>query len=198
MDVYERVTGTTTRLVSTDGNFNAGFVAGSSDGSKAFFKSGDGRLFERAGRTTTEIPAQRLQVRRDHHRRWASLLHDAASLVPSDQDTNECLDANGGPVTCDDLYEYSDGTIKLVSAKPDGTGVGGGHAVFEALSGDEQHVYFTTGDQLTPDDTTPGCSRYYVDEEGNFIEFYGHVHRRIRPQRRDDHADLQHARTVLR
>ena len=42
--------------------------------------------------------------------------------------------------------------MKLISAKPDGTGANGARAAFAGLSEDEQHVFFVTGEQPVPEE----------------------------------------------
>jgi hypothetical protein len=129
-DVYERTNGTT-RLVSTgSGNSFVDFLAASGDGSTVFFRTlGAGAsLYKRANGTDTQIPTGNRGFGFDAATRDGSRVFFTTrdSLVASDQDDNTCVVEQGSPElfpdSCNDIYQYSNGTITLVSAKPDGTG----------------------------------------------------------------------------
>jgi hypothetical protein len=170
-DIYVR-SGGTTRLVSTAaGSASNDFFAASSDGSKAFYRvtNFSWKLYEYSNGVSTEVPLGNERftfgaISRDGSRVFFTT---KASLVPSDQDENTCLTKTpSGTIqsACEDVYEYSNGTMKLISAKPDGAGGSGAHASFAGLSPDEQHVFFLTGEQLVPEDADGLCSHTFYDE----------------------------------
>lgn len=165
-DVYEYADGVT-RLVSVplgaeihygDG---ARFAAASADGSRVFFRTydqltgddTDGGLddvYERAGGVTTLVTrgndapgANNAQIQfagvsRDGSRVF---FHTQAKMTDDDEDSGR-----------QDVYERSGGITKLVS-KP--TGVADpatGGARLEAISDDGSRVFFTSEQELTPDD----------------------------------------------
>ncbi len=170
-DVYDRTNGTT-RLVSTGGgSSSADFLGASRDGSKAFFwypSSLEGTVWVNSYGTLAQIPG----ICCGNGFRFGAISRDGArfifsagnTLVPADQDDGTCTREGHSALyqdRCEDMYEWSNGTFKLLSAKPDGTGGTGGDSHFAGLSEDEQHVFFTSGKQLVPEDADGPCSRTF-------------------------------------
>jgi hypothetical protein len=181
-DVYQRAGGETT-LISTaasgaNGPYGSRFFGASADGTRVFFGTYETlvpedtpgfSIYERSGDSTTLITRGAQPhfqaVSDDGSRVFFSTWE---SLVPLDNDDNTCRHVSQAGTfftPCDDIYMAEGGQISLVSAKPDGTGASGGDAVFERISNDGSHVFFTTGEQLVPEDTDGLCERSFFDDD---------------------------------
>jgi hypothetical protein len=181
-DVYERAAGVT-RLISTgpmggNGNATAFFEAASDDGTRVFFSTaekltsndpdGTNDIYRREGAVVTLMTHGSSgdvggRISRDGARFFYGT---EESLVPADTDGQDaCEDPNFGPRPCYDVYEYTSAGPALVSARTDGTGGTGSDSRLAGISDDGQHVYFTTGEQLAPEDTDGLCTRVLIDPD---------------------------------
>jgi hypothetical protein len=180
LDLYER-SGNVTSLVST-GPYSAypidvsRYVDVSSDGTRVFFETNEsltlddndyGRLdiYERSNGTTTlatKGTQDDISYGWDASRDGSSLVFMTLEpLVPEDVDTGACVDYDeygnpNGARPCEDVYEYSNGLLKLVSTGPIGGG-GGSDAEFplpplRSVSDDGDHVFFSTAEPLVSED----------------------------------------------
>jgi hypothetical protein len=167
-DVYERFAGATSRVSfgpsGGNGAFEAFFDAVSDDGSRAFFEtdeklvSGPGGdtdsyvdIYERSGGTTTQVSTGGTAGGNGA----SDVFFDAISADGSKvffttdekldtSDTDSCLGTG-----CDDVYEHSGGTTKLVSAG----GNGNFPVTFVGASDDGSRVFFETAEPISGSDT---------------------------------------------
>ena len=169
-DIYERVDGAETRLVSVGplgGNADLdAFIGGiTPDGRQVFFNTserltaddgdtrGDDVYVRRNGETTTLITAGYDDENSTANFAGASVdgshvfFHTLDSLVPEDLDVG-CGTFND---RCEDVYERHGGVTSLVSTGPLG-GSGPFFAAFLHSSEDGTRVLFRTSERLTQDD----------------------------------------------
>lgn len=181
-DIYERLNGKITRLVSTgplDTPVSPGsafFGGASADGRRVIFETsqplvlGDNDamtdVYERAGGTTTLISTGSLDGMTPATGRYFGQSRDgsnvffetAARLEPEDHDS--CgLDQDD----CDDVYERSDGVTRLVSTGPNEAETR--NADFAGASADGSRVFFMTRERLVPGDVD-GRRDLYMREGG--------------------------------
>jgi hypothetical protein len=183
-DVYERTLDGMVRLVSTspvsqDGPFDAIFGGASADGSRVFFSTAEPLLtsdtdngydvYERMGDETKLVSTSPASTSGPYHAGFDAVSADGKRiflstdepLVP--QDTDSCTEHPYPPGTapgCTDVYEYSGGTMRLLSTGPAG-GNGNFEASFAGISKDGSHVLFTTDEQLVSSDTDEGVEDIY-------------------------------------
>jgi hypothetical protein len=164
-DIYERVDGALTRLVSTGSGYSnltcVDFHGTSADGHRAYFDSnsrltdeggGAGAYVRTDGTSTTWLaPAYRFWFSPDGAHIFFVV---GENLVP--EDTDSCETFSG---VCDDVYERFAGQTRLVSTGPlDASGPFG--AFYWGSSADGAHVIFNTGERMTPDDFDAGPDIY--------------------------------------
>ena len=141
-----------------NGAVNAFFDASSSDGSRAIFETSESLvpadtdssfdIYERVGNTTNLLSTGPSGGNAPEDAFFDAASTDgthvffdtAESLVPADTDNSI------------DVYEYSGGTVTLVSTGPTG-GNGNFDVFFDGISADGSHVYFETDEKLTSGDT---------------------------------------------
>jgi hypothetical protein len=170
LDEYERVGGTTTRLVTTgpaggngpfDGNFNFDSFAVSEDGERAFFATNERLVsedtdsnydvYERVGGTTTRLVSTGpLGGNGDFNSVFRSITPDGSRVFFYTYETLTMDDRDGG---APDIYERAGNDTTLISTGPAG---GSGHffvGFFVPTSRDGSRVFFYTAEPLVSADT---------------------------------------------
>lgn len=145
------------------------FRASSEDGSRVFFTS-DESLVPQDTDTATDIYA------RDLPGGPTALVSDGSSsaftasfaAASADGDhvfftTAESLVGGGDTDSANDVYEWSNGTIKLVTSAACPSECG---ATFDAASADSETVVFSTAEQLSGEDTDSGVDIYEQEVGG--------------------------------
>ena len=164
-DVYERSGGTTTKVSTGNGAFNAFYDDISADGSRVVISTLEKLtpadtdtsfdLYERAGGVTTLLTAGAINGNGNFPAPFQGASADgskvffftAEPLVATDLDTEF------------DIYERSGGTTKLVSAG-EINGNGNFALAFRGASEDGSVVYFDTTEQLVPADNDTSYDAY--------------------------------------
>jgi hypothetical protein len=169
MDVYERSGGVTTLVsggqINGNGNFAAGYVGASADGTRVFFISPEplvasdtdaqSDVYERSGGTTKLVSAGQINGNGAFDASFNAISADGTRVFFS---TNEALVANDTDAETD-IYERSGGTTKRISAGQI-NGNGASTAVFARASADGSRVFFNTGEQLVAADTDAAQDAY--------------------------------------
>lgn len=193
-DIYDRFAGSTTYIsdgagATGDGAYDVFFNAISTDGSKAFFTTGESLVagdsdncggdgcddvYQRSGGTTTLVSAGGNGA---FHATFGGGSSDGSRIFfETDEslvggDTDDCNP--GAPVEgCIDVYERSGGTTTLVSTGSPGNGAY--DATFEGTSSDGLKAFFSTGEPLVGSDTDDcdpsatvlGCTDVYERSGG--------------------------------
>ena len=167
-DVYESLGGVTT-LISTgppsNGAYGARFAGASEDGTRVFFTTSeqlagsdtDSELdvYERAGGTTTLLSTGPAGGNGSFQPYLRGASADGTRVFFTTAEPLAAQDTDAAA----DLYERSGSSTTLLSSGPAGGNSGAG-ASFEAASHDGTHVYFSTTERLTSQDTDSSSDIY--------------------------------------
>ena len=178
-DVYQRSAGTTTIIsqgpTGGNGSSDAFYVGCNQDGSRVWFVSYEELtsadndhshkdVYERSGGTTTLLSTSSSLPNGNFGADFAGASQDGArvffftdeSMVAADTDSNTR-----------DIYERVGGTTNLVSIGPaPGAGTAAQRAFWGGASSDGTHVFFTSTEKLTTDDTDSTC----IDDFGATVQ----------------------------
>jgi hypothetical protein len=154
----------------------AQYEGSSADGSRVFFTSGEGLtsddtdgypdIYERSNGITTRISTgpgggnggYDAVFRRVSDDGKHVFFETQESMVPADAD-GLCYHEAELYQQCTDVYERYNGTTTLVSTGPSSTN-GNFTARFRGMSRDGLHVFFSTAEQLVPEDTDQSIDIY--------------------------------------
>jgi hypothetical protein len=180
-DLYERVNGATTNLISIgpaggSGAFGAFWGGATPDGSKVYFTTSESLVagdtdggcsgtscsdvYERASGVTTLISTSATSPNGPYTADFGGVSSNGSKvfftsdepLDPQDTDSG-CLDQLGNPtMLCRDVYERSGGSTTWVSTSPT-VANSAAHANFGGVSTDGSRVFFHTNETLAATDT---------------------------------------------
>jgi Tol biopolymer transport system component len=157
-----------------DSTQDAVFAGNSADGSRVFFETAESLaaedtdngndVYERAGGTTTLVSPgtedKPANVARESGTFRPAISTDGSKVFFQ---TTEALPGDNDEAN--DVYEYSEGTVRLITPNTSCTG-GGCGASFDALSPDGSVMAYTSEEQLVPEDKDSKPDIYVVSTSG--------------------------------
>jgi hypothetical protein len=193
VDIYDRFGGATNYISegtggsTGDGPYDAFLDAISTDGTKAFFTTGESLvgadsdscfgggcddIYQRSGGVTTLVSTNTAGTANGAFN--ATFVGGSSDGSKIFFETDEALPGTGDSDTKIDVYERSGGTTTLVSTNTAGNANGTYDATFEGTSSDGSKVFFTTGEPLDAGDTDDcdptvavlGCTDVYQRSGG--------------------------------